>query len=393
MERGMRVALIHDWLTGMRGGEKVLEVFCELFPDADLYTLIHAKGACSETIERMRIHTSFLQMVPFAASRYRYLLPVFPHAIESFALRDYDLVLSSSHCVAKGVIPPAGALHVAYVHTPMRYVWDQFEDYFGPGRATPLVRVAAKAVAPWLRAWDVATSDRADFFVANSRNVARRVEKRYRREAQVIHPPVDCQRFTAPRDSTPSDFYLMVTAFAPYKRVDLAVEAFGRLGRPLRIVGGGQDERKLKSQLPANVKFLGPRSGSELVEMYARCRALVFPGEEDFGIVPLEAQACGRPVIAFGKGGATETVRPLGGSGAPTGVFFGEQTAESLVEAVLRYEAHIAEFSSEVARQNAMQFDRPLFKDRVRSFLAKVTRGGMHTSAWKEDGRTPQALA
>ncbi len=373
----MRVALVHDWLTGMRGGEKVLEVLCELYPDADLYTLLHVEGSCSPAIESMRIRTSFVQRLPFAASRYRYYLPLFPHAVESFSLRDYDLVLSSSHCAAKGAIPPAGATHVSYVHTPMRYVWDQFPDYFGPGRAKLPVRIAANLLLPVLRAWDVASAARVDVFVANSRNVAGRIERRWRRHAEVIHPPVDCQAFTpAPRGHR-GEYYLMVTAFAPYKRVDLAIEAFGRLRRPLRIVGGGQDEPRLREKAPSNVEFLGPRPPEELVALYRGCRALVFPGEEDFGIVPLEAHSCGKPVIAFGKGGVVETLVPVdSGSGSPGAVFFREQTGEALCEAILRFEAVEREFDPAAMRASALRFDRPLFKERIRDFIAGVMSSG-----------------
>jgi glycosyltransferase involved in cell wall biosynthesis len=372
----MRVALVHDWLTGMRGGEKVLEVFCELYPDADLYTLLHVKGACSPAIERMKIRTSFIQRIPFAGQRYRYLLPLFPQAIESLTLRGYDLVLSSSHCVAKGVVPPAEAVHVSYLHTPMRYVWDQFDDYFGPGRASAPVRLAARAVAPWLRAWDVSSAGRVDFFIANSFNVASRIDKRYRRSAMVIHPPVNCAAFAGSGKTDPADYYLMVTAFAPYKRVDLAIDAFRECGLPLKIVGGGQDESRLRIDLPRNVQLLGPRTGPELVDLYSSCRALIFPGEEDFGIVPLEAQASGRPVIAFGKGGVTETVHPLGKTQAPTGVFFDEQSVAALAGAVRRFEEHANAFDPAAARANAARFDRPIFKEKIRAFLAKVTPEG-----------------
>jgi glycosyltransferase involved in cell wall biosynthesis len=212
-------------------------------------------------------------------------------------------------------------------------------------------------------------------FVANSEHVARRIEKRYRRSAQVIHPPVDCATFVQPSGREPGDYYLMVTAFAPYKRVDLAIAAFRRLGRRLKIVGGGQDEERLRIRTPSNVEFLGAKTGAELVDLYSRCRALIFPGEEDFGIVPVEAQACGRPVIAFGRGGAVETVVPLGGPIAPTGILFGEQTEDALVDAVLRFEANVGEFDPAVARENALRFDRPVFVERFRSFIGKVTAG------------------
>ena len=366
----MKVALIHDWLTGMRGGEKVLEVFCELYPNADLYTLLHVPGSCSPRIEGMRIRTSFIQKLPDVARNYRRYLPLFPHAIESFDLSSYDVVISSSHCVAKGVITPPSATHVSYIHTPMRYMWDQFGEYFGAGKAGPVTRLAAQVAGPFLRAWDEASSMRVDRYLANSNQVAERIRKRYRRDAVVIYPPVDLAKFKlVPREQR-GDFYLMVGAFAPYKRVDLAIEAFRQLGRPLKIVGAGQVGPDIARIAKGNVELLGPRSDDEIAHLYARCRAFVFPGEEDFGITPLEAQASGRPVIAFGKGGALETVVGLGPSDArPTGVFFPTQSVESVIEAVKRLEANEHRFDPHVARANAETFDRPHFKRRLEGFL------------------------
>ena len=373
----MKVALVHDWLTGMRGGEKVLEVFCELFPDADLFTLLHIKGSVSKLIEDRNIKTSFIQKFPFVEKRYRYYLPLFPSAIEQFDLRGYDLILSSSHCVAKGVIPSHDAVSISYVHTPMRYVWDMYHDYFGRGRAGILTRLVMLFVANYLRRWDIDSTNRCDYLIANSGHVAGRIKKHYNRNADVIYPPVGIKRLNI--SDTVGDYFLIVSAFAPYKRIDIAIEAFNKLGLPLKIVGTGQDERRLKKMAGKNIEFLGWRDESELVELYSRCRALVFPGEEDFGIVPVEAMASGRPVIAYGKGGALETVIPLEGSRvkgqeSPTGIFFYEQTRDSLIEAVRIFEKNSNKFDSKAIRNSALKFDRDIFKENIRGYIAEKCR-------------------
>lgn len=371
----MKVALVHDWLVGMRGGERVLEAFCELFPEADLFTLVHIPGACSPTIERRAIRTSFLDRIPFARDHHRHWLPLFPHAIEAFDFTGYDLVLSSSHCVAKGVVVPTSALHVCYVHTPMRYLWDQYPEYFGPGRAGALTRAGMRLASTFLRAWDEASAHRVDVFVANSFNVAARVEKRYRREAQVVHPPVDVARFESRGERAVEDFYLMVTAFAPYKRIEVAIEAFRRSGRRLRIVGWGQEWKRIQALAGGSVELLGPLSDAEVADLYPRCRALVFPGEEDAGITPLEAQAAGRPVIALARGGALETVIGLDGSErSPTGVFFDEPTVPALLGAVERFEHARERFDPAAARRNAERFDRRHFKARIAAVIDRALR-------------------
>ncbi|MEK6684069.1 MAG: glycosyltransferase [Nitrospirota bacterium] len=368
----LKVALIHDWLTGMRGGERCLEVFCELFPDADLFTLLHHPGTVSPMIEKHLIRTSLIQRLPFSRRAYRYYLPIFPRAIESFDLSGYDLVLSSSHCVAKGVRVPSNACHISYLHTPMRYIWDQYEHYFGKGRAGRPVQSMMRFLRPRLQRWDVRSNGSVYAFIANSRHVAERIKKYYGRTAEVIYPPVDFQAFSS--SNRDDGFYLMVTAFAPYKRVDLAVEAFNRLKRPLKIVGAGQDEKRLRAIAGPTVEFLGWRPDFEIRELYASCRALIFPGEEDFGIVPLEAMACGKPVIAYGKGGALETVVPLrtsrpGGpkpeEADPTGLFFYEQTPEALIEAVRLFEAHRDRFDPVRIREHVKPFDRTNFREKI----------------------------
>ncbi len=364
----MRMALIHDWLTGMRGGEKVLEVMCEIWPDADLFTLLHVPGKLSPAIERLNIRTSFIQRLPKAAEWYRNYLPLMPTAIEQFDLREYDLVLSTSHCVAKGVITQPRTCHISYIHTPMRYVWELFEEYFGPDRVGRMKRAAIGVFANYLRMWDVASADRVDSFIANSHHVARRIAKHYRRDAVVIHPPVDTARFSPGKVD---DYYLVVSALAPYKRIDLAVAACARLNRRLLVVGTGQDQERLKKTAGSGVEFLGWQSDEQVVELYRHCRAFLFPGEEDFGITPVEAQASGRPVIAFGKGGALETVRGLD-QPDPTGVFFREQTVDGMVAAIREYEDREASFSPERIRQHALGFDREVFRSRLREFVERT---------------------
>ncbi len=364
----MRVALVHDWLTGMRGGEKVLEGILSCYPNAPIYTLVHLPGSVSRQIESHPIHTSFVQRLPGIAAHYRKYLPFFPRAIEQFDLSGYDLVISSSHCVAKGVRPGERAVHVCYCHTPMRYIWDAYEDYFGPGRAPAHVRAAmALAVAP-LRRWDVTSSRRVSAFVANSHNVAYRIRRTYGRTAEVVHPWVDHATFTPGPDS-PSDDFLVVSALVPYKRVELAIEAFRGLDSRLVVAGGGPELARLRRLAPPNVTFQGRVSDTELRTLYRRCRALVFPGPEDFGIVPLEAMACGRPVIAFAEGGALETVVD-----GVTGTFFREPTAASLRAAVETFDADA--WDPDAIRRHALRFDRERFLGRFRDIVDTLTSDG-----------------
>jgi glycosyltransferase involved in cell wall biosynthesis len=379
-----KIAIIHDWLTGMRGGEKVLEIFCELFPAADIFTLIHVPGSVSKIIEDRKIQTSFLQKIPLAVKRYRSFLPFFPLAIEGFDLSRYDLVLSSSHCVAKGALTSSAAIHICYCHTPMRYVWEHYNTYFGNGKKGLVSRLLMPPIAHYLRMWDVASSNRVDHFVANSYNVANRIEKYYKRSAEVIHPPVDCFLYTPANTHSEGDYYLIVSAFAPYKRIDIAVKAFESMGLPLIIIGGGQEEELIRNMAKKHVKCIGWQSSEVLLEYYRECKALIFPGEEDFGIVPLEAQACGKPVIAFAKGGVLETVRgiyPYSESTpemkqkqpeTPTGVFFAEQTTESLMEAVKFFERNKNIFDPLSIRKHAEGFDKLIFKEKFKQYIESI---------------------
>lgn len=372
-----RVALVHDWLTGMRGGEYVLEAIAELFPGADLFTLVAFPDKLSPALCAHPTHTSFLQRFPDAERRYRHLLPLMPAAIESFDLTGFDLVVSSSHCVAKGIPKPPGAVHVSYVHAPMRYMWDRYDEYFGPGQASLPVRLAAGAVRPYLQKWDRRSSreGQVDALVANSRFIAERMREHYGREAQVVYPFADLSRFSAPRE--PGAEYLMVGAFAPYKRIDLAVEAFNRLRLPLAIVGSGQDEARLRALAGPTVRFLGPLPNEEIARLYSRCRAFVFPGKEDFGITPLEALGAGAPVIAFGEGGAAETVTER------TGVFFREQSIEALCAAVLRIESGEVQPLDSDCRARAAEFSRARFQREI---------AGVIRAAWNSAGKDPSEL-
>lgn len=371
---GARVVLVHDWLTGMRGGEKVLEALCRLFPQAPLYTLLHLPGSVSGLIEDRPVLTSFVQSLPLASKRYRHYLPLFPRAVESLKLPPCDLVLSTSHCVAKAVRPPRGAVHVSYLHTPMRYIWDMYADYFGPGRGG-----AARYVMPLLRGrfqrWDVATCGRVHHFLANSRHVARRIERHYGRQAQVIPPPVDAGRF-APSASV-EDYYLVVSALVPYKRVDLAIEACTKAGRRLIVVGSGPERERLRAMAGPTVEFMGWVGDEHLAGLYARARAFLFPGEEDFGITPLESMASGRPVIAYAKGGALETVVGLDDPiGRPaTGVFFHSQEASSLLAALEELEAGQGRFDPQALAAHAAGFDTGVFLERMAAYLAQALAG------------------
>jgi glycosyltransferase involved in cell wall biosynthesis len=358
-----RVALVHDWLTGMRGGEKILEVFCELFPDATLFSLLHNEGNMSPIIEHMKINTSFIQHLPMKAKKYRSYLPIMPMAIESFNLSEYDLVLSTSSAVAKGAIPRHGAIHICCCLSPMRYLWDQYHEYFGKERAGILTRSAMTVVAPFLRRWDVRTCSRVDHFIAISKNVEERIARIYHRSSDIIYPPVSTDLFSVSEKD--DGYYLIVSALVPYKRVDLAVETFNAAGEKLLIAGTGPEKEKLEKMAKKNIEFLGWQSDENLRSLYAGCRALIFPGVEDFGIVPLEAMASGKPVVAFGAGGALETVIADGDNA--TGIFFYEQTPQALRVALKSLSAR--SFDPYALRRHAEKFDRKEYKRQTAEYI------------------------
>ncbi len=353
----MRVALVHDWLIHMRGGEKVLEALAEMFPEATIYTLFACREKLSPSLQRMKIRTSFLQSIPGLRKFYRWLLPLFPWAIRTLKIEGADFVISTSHCVAKAVTVPRGAYHISYIHTPMRYLWGFREDYFG--KFPWLLRWMIEGFLDGLRRWDRKMNRSVDAFIANSRNVQERIKAYYGRDSHVIYPPLDDGLFRL-SGTAKGDYYLIVSAFVPYKRVDLAIEAFNGLGRNLIVVGDGplaKAYHKLRRGNP--ISFVGSVSGKELCKLYGGAKALIFPTEEDFGIVPCEAQACGTPVIAYAKGGALETVRE--------GVFFHEQTPKALADAVLEFEKR--SFDAKKIAASVESFGRENFKRHIRDFI------------------------
>lgn len=361
--RALRVVLSHDWLTGMRGGERVLEKLCDLYPQAPLYTLIHHRPSVSETINRHPGATSFLQRIPGIERTYRNFLPFFVPAIASMRAPPCDLLISTSHCVAKGLRPPAGARHLCYCFTPMRYAWVFQEEYFGRLHAR---RLLADPLMAWLRRWDRRASRRVTRFVAISRHVQDRIRRFYGREADVVYPFIDTNRWT-PCSCPTDDFDLIVSALVPYKRIDLAIRAYNTLKRPLKIAGVGGNFEALRALAGPTIEFLGWQSDAVILDLYRRCSALVFPGEEDFGLVPLEAMACGRPVIAFARGGALESVKEN-----VTGIFFHAQAETDLVRAV--QECHGRSWNPGSIRAHAEAFGPDRFVDGLAASIQACLR-------------------
>lgn len=368
----MKIAIIHDWLTGMRGGEKCLEVFCELLPQADIFTLLYNKGSISPQIARLSIKTSFIQHLPLSSRFYRNYLPLFPKAVESFNLKGYDFILSSSHCVAKGAKKSGNAFHLCYCYTPMRYVWSFFQDYFGTYPF--LKRIIIKNISDQLKKWDLNTLDRVDEFVAISYTIQKRIKDIYQRQAQVIYPPVDVEKFFWDKSTKREGFYLCVSALVPYKRIDVIIDAFNRMpDKKLIIVGDGNLQKELKkNKISNNISFLGWVDNKQLLMLYQKARAFVYMAQEDFGIAPIEAQSTGLPVIAYGSGGVAETIIPINGNSrdmSPTGLFFNEQKAESFIEAIEEFETKEKEFSPLHIRENALRFSRGVFKNNIQRLI------------------------
>ena len=365
---GRRVVLVHDWLTGMRGGEKVLESLCRLFPTADLVTLVHARGSASPLIEARRVRTSIAQRLPRATRLYRHYLPLFPTAIELFDLDDADVVISTSHCAAKAVVPTGRAMHVCYCHSPMRYAWDQFESYFGAERVGRGMNLAMRPVMAWLARWDRATASRVDRFVANSHYVAGRIARYYNRRATVLYPPVDTEFFT-PAARPPQSYFLVVSALVPYKRIDLALAAAERLQAPLKVVGAGPDLARLRARAGPTVEFTGQLGDEALREAYRGATAVLLTGEEDFGIVPVEAMACGRPVVALGRGGACETVED-----GVTGVLVPDGSPAAFADAMWRVTT--LELDPAVLRRHAETFGVERFERAFQTILDETLAAG-----------------
>jgi glycosyltransferase involved in cell wall biosynthesis len=365
----MRVAIVHDWLNGMRGGEKVLEELLELAPDAAIYTLLHEQGKVSSFIESRRIETSWLNRIPGIYRHYRNLLPLFPAAIESFDLSSYDLVISSSHSVAKGV-RTGKALHICYCHTPMRYVWDAEDDYsFGLIRA-----FALRCVRDRLQQWDCESANRVHHFIANSQFVRERIQSYYGRDAAVIYPPVDTRFFHPSGRARRGDFYLAAGALVAYKRFDLIVEAFNKMGRRLVVAGHGPEIQRLRRMAAPNVEICGRVTDDELRELYRTARGLVVAAREDFGMMSVEAQSCGCPVIAFSAGGSPEIVQD-----GINGILFADQHADDIVRAVARSESMT--WPVEQVRYQVEKFSRENFQNEIRKFIVdRIETGcGLHS--------------
>ncbi len=353
----MRIAVVHDWLNGMRGGEKVLESLLEIYPEATIFTLFHERGKVSRAIESHRIVTSWLNRIPGVYRHYRNLLPLFPSAIESFDLTEFDLVISSSHAVAKGVRARQAA-HICYCHTPMRYVWDAEDDY----AFDPLRRIVMQTIRPRMQRWDCEAANRVDHFIANSRFVRERIRAYYGRDAEIIHPPIDTGFFSPSPTKTRSDFFLAAGALVPYKRFDLVVDAFNRIGRRLVIAGSGPELKRLRNRAGSNIDVRGWVTNEELRRLYRNARGLVFAGREDFGMVAVEAQACGCPVIALGAGGSSETVQD-----GINGTLFAEQHVDDIVRAVRRFES--LTWPEEQVRHQVEIFSREAFQTKIRKFV------------------------
>lgn len=364
----MNVVLLHDWLTGFRGGERVLEVFAQMFPKAPIYTLIHVKGTCGDTIESREIKQSFLGSMPNISKNYRKFLPLFPKAAESLRITEKaDLVLSSHHCVIKGVTKPVGAKHLCYVHSPMRYLYDQYDAYFGPD-APMLQRVGMKFCRNYLTSWDQKTCNNVDTMLANSNFVKQRIERVWQRDSEVVHPFVDLKDFKPlqVQSTRKEDFYLMVTAFAPNKRVDLAIKAFNRLSKKLVIIGSGQEEARLKAMAGPTITFAGNLTREEVIDHFRRARALVFPGVEDFGITPLESLASGTPVIALKTGGVLETLNE------DVAEFFLDPSTEGIIGAISRFETR--HFDEKNLYHRADDFSRDAFVKRMEKQIEEVMK-------------------
>lgn len=372
----VRVAIIHDWLTFLAGSERVLEQILAIWPQADLFTLVDFMDKGSRGfVDGRKITTSFLQKMPRARKSYRSYLPLMPLAIEQFDLSSYDLIVSSSHAVAKGVITAPHQLHVSYVHSPIRYAWDLQHQYLTEaGLDGGLKSGIARLILHYIRLWDSRTANSVDTFVANSRFISRRIEKIYRRRSTVIYPPVDTDKFLLRTDK--EDFYLTASRLVPYKKISLIVEAFARMpDKKLVVIGDGTEMEKVRALAGANVTILGYQPFDVLNDYMQRARAFVFAAEEDFGIVPVEAQACGTPVIAYGRGGALETVVGLNQDEPPTGVFFYQQTTTAIAAAVEIFENNQHEFSPLVCRENALRFSPERFREEFKALVeAEVER-------------------
>jgi len=358
----MKIALVHDYLNQIGGAEKVLQAFCEIWPEAPIFTLIYDRKSTRDYFEGKKIYTSFLQKIPFSKRNHRFFLIFMPQAVESFDLSGYDIVLSDSASYAKGVVTGYKTLHISYCHTPLRYVWDDGQKYVNEFCFPQIIKKISSVPRSWIRIWDREAASRVDKFIANSEFVRKRIKKYYGFDSEVIYPPLNSENFAIQKTG---DYFLMVGRLLPYKRFDLAIETFNKLNWQLKIIGDGPDKKRLKKMAKDNVEFLGEiTSDAELAKYYSQALAFIFPQEEDFGIVALEAMASGRPVIAYAGGGALETV--IDGK---TGIFFRDQTSEALEEAVKKFNSD--DFDPGFLRQHALQFDKEIFKQKIKNFVEK----------------------
>ncbi|MFZ7121891.1 MAG: glycosyltransferase [Eubacteriaceae bacterium] len=371
----MNIALVHDWLTNMGGAERLVINFLELYSDAPLYTTVYNPEKLDEQLKNIDVKTSFLQKSKKALKNHQKYFPFMPIAFENFDLNEYDIVLSSSSSCAKGVITNPDTMHVCYCNSPMRYAWEFYYEYAKKDISNPLKKKILKYFMNYMRLWDKVSADRVDYFIANSENVAKRIWKHYRRESVVIHPSVRTKLFNINND-VDEEYFLIVSRLVSYKRIDLAVEAFNELGLPLVIIGDGAEKEKLEYMAKDNITFLGRQPDVVIKDYYSKCRAFIFPGEEDFGITSLEAQASGRPVIAYGKGGALETVKE-----DETGIFFYEQTVNSLKHVVNSFEDY--NFNKKFIRKHAETFDESVFKEKINNFVNNSYEKFKNEKKWK----------
>lgn len=359
-----KTAIVHDWFCNMGGADKVIEAFLEIMPDSPVYTSCYLEKSLTPRLKAADIKASFLQKhLNQRKDNHQNFLPFMPLAFENFDMNEYDIVLSSSSCCAKGVITRPGAVHICYCHTPMRYAWEYFGEYTEDMK--PLKRKIVGLVMNYMRIWDVISANRVDYFFANSQNVANRIWKHYRRKATVVYPAIETEYFTPGNED--GDFYLCVSRLVKYKRVDLAIEACNQLQLPLVVFGQGAEYKRLKKMAGPTIQLMGRQPDEMIRDYYRKCKAFIFPGEEDFGMTPLEAQACGRPVIAYGKGGALETV--IDGE---TGVFFHEQTVESVIEGIKKLDS--LEVKKSICRANAERFSEQAFKENLRKEIERRCR-------------------